>query len=113
SEFYVDNNLVTSEYFSKLPNGSVVVLLPSYARNSVNQNELIPRAIDRNNLSETDVNIVLHLIETYGKYNSDAAQKAIGLTLPEGTKNVTEYLINNYVYNGKNKGSYFEVELQK
>lgn len=112
NEFYVDNNLVTSEHFSGLPNGSVVVLLPSYARNSNNQNELIPRAIDRINLSEQDVNIVLHLIETYGKYNSEAAQKAIGLNLPEGTKNVTEYLINNYVYSGgKNtKGNYFEVE---
>jgi hypothetical protein len=101
----VNNSIVTSEAFQSVPNGSVVVLLPSYSRID-GKTELVARPIDRNNLSDTDINIVKHLINTYGKYSREKLNE-LGLTIPEDVKNVTEYLINNFVYNGRKSGSFF------
>jgi hypothetical protein len=101
----VNNSIVTSEAFQSVPNGSVVVLLPSYSRID-GKTELVARPVDRNNLSDTDINIVKHLINTYGKYSREKLNE-LGLTIPEDVKNVTEYLINNFVYNGRKSGSFF------
>jgi len=101
----VNNSIVTSEAFQSVPNGSVVVLLPSYSRID-GKTELVARPVDRNNLSDTDINIIKHLINTYGKYSKDKLAE-LGLTIPEDVKNVTEYLINNFVYNGRKSGSFF------
>jgi hypothetical protein len=89
----IESKYVTTYNGTEFPIGSVVAMLPSYAKQE-QKIILVPSILKTEMLTEEDIDIAIHIIQNFGDYSGQSAKSIFGV--------IGDDILNNIVFNGKN-----------
>jgi hypothetical protein len=89
----IESKYVTTYNGTEFPIGSVVAMLPSYAKQE-QKIILVPSILKTEMLTEEDIDIAIHIIQNFENYSGTTAQNIFGVKGDD--------ILNNIVFNGKN-----------